>query len=94
MVDSLLRSGADEILLNTEGKSAADLIGRWVKIQDRVADEIERVLYLLANAPADRAWRRRGYLVLCCTTLTDCTRSMTSAVRMPEWRGELAAELG
>lgn len=30
-----------------------------------VPEDVERVRQLLANAPADRAWRRRGFLVLC-----------------------------
>lgn len=29
------------------------------------ADNVKRVRHLLQNAPADRAWRRRGFLVLC-----------------------------
>ena len=55
VIDSILRSGADETILNGEGKTAMDVAG----------DEFERVRELLANAPADRTWRRRGYLVLC-----------------------------
>ena len=30
-----------------------------------VPEDVGRVRELLVNAPADRAWRRRGYLVLC-----------------------------
>lgn len=30
-----------------------------------MAEGVDRVRQLLANAPADRAWRRWGYLVLC-----------------------------
>ena len=70
VVNSLLRSGADETILNEEGKAAADVIGvpqQVLLFQDEaiLADEVDRVRELLANAPADRAWRRRGYLVLC-----------------------------
>ena len=80
VVDSLLRSGTDETILNNEGKAAADVVGQWIELTNRYAqqwpeltvkeedivfEDIERTRELLANAPADRAWRRRGYLVLC-----------------------------
>ena len=64
-VDALLRSGADETIKNADGVIAADIIGEWVEGRDRLAGHFERVGKLLANAPADRAWRRRGLFVLC-----------------------------
>ena len=42
-----------------------DMIGLAVEEEDHLVEDVERVRELLANAPADRAWRRRGYLVLC-----------------------------
>ena len=65
VVDSLLRSGADETILNDQGKSAADVISISTARVSQVGGNVERVCKLLANAPADRVWRRRGYLVLC-----------------------------
>ena len=65
VVDLLLRHGADEKVIDIEGKSPADLIGSMVDEQDRMAEGVARVRKLLANAPADRAWRRRCFLVLC-----------------------------
>ena len=65
LVDLLLRSGADETILDNEGKSASDVVADGVDCEDRVEGDIELVFKLLANAPADRTWRRRGYLVLC-----------------------------
>ena len=66
VVDLLLRSGADENELDDEGEAAADVVGGHVEEQaEGLAEDVERVRNLLANAPADRAWRRRGYLVLC-----------------------------
>ena len=64
VVDALLRAGADETIVNAEGHKAASMIREEVEEQDRLAEDVERVPELLANAPADRAWRRRGYLVL------------------------------
>ena len=64
VVDSLLRAGADETIVNEDGSRAVDMIGKEVEEQDFLED-VERMRELLANAPADRAWRRRGYLVLC-----------------------------
>lgn len=65
VVDLLLRSGADEAIADEDGNIAAGMVGRVVEGKSRLADDIKRVRELLANAPADRAWRRRGYLVLC-----------------------------
>ena len=65
MVDLLLRSGADENGLNSEGQRAVDRVGSAIIEEFRVAEDVARVHKLLANAPADRAWRRRGLLVLC-----------------------------
>ena len=64
-VDSLLRAGADETIVDIDGGKAADMIGQHVEEEDHLAEDVERVRELLANAPADRAWRRRGYLLLC-----------------------------
>ena len=65
VVDLLLRWGADETIADEDGHIAADMMGRAVEEKHRVAGGVERVRELLANAPADRAWRRRGYLALC-----------------------------
>ncbi|CAM9213223.1 unnamed protein product [Ectocarpus sp. 6 AP-2014] len=55
--DILLRSGADETAADKDGHTPADIMASseghngWLQ-------------QLLANAPADRAWRRRGSLVM------------------------------
>ena len=58
IVDLLLRKGADEKAVANDGKTAADVVGSLM-------NEAEDVRELLLNAAADRAWRRRGFLVLC-----------------------------
>ena len=65
VVNSLLRSGADEAILDYGDQAAADVVAQEVEGQHQQIELVERVRQLLANAPADRAWRRRGYLVLC-----------------------------
>ncbi|CAM9716869.1 unnamed protein product, partial [Hapterophycus canaliculatus] len=55
VVDLLLRSGANETIADFEGDTAADLVDDG---------DAGRVVTLLANAPADRAWRRRRFLVM------------------------------
>ena len=45
---------------------AADIVGQDVGERNRLYGDMKRVRKLLANAPADRVWRRRGYFVLCC----------------------------
>lgn len=62
--DLLLRWGADETITDDDGETAMDLIRS-------IGGPLHR---LLANAPADRAWRRRGMLVMC-RAHSDQTRS-------------------
>ncbi|CAM9897989.1 unnamed protein product, partial [Pylaiella littoralis] len=73
-VEILLRWGADEKKTNENGETAADCVGGWEQYDD--ADEHEgsniqrksddqRIRDMLTRAPADRSWRRRGWLVLC-----------------------------
>ncbi|CAN0442680.1 unnamed protein product, partial [Laminaria digitata] len=61
-VDLLLRWGADETELDNDGKTAAEVIGTLLGPYGQAADA-DRERELLANAPADRAWRRRGLVV-------------------------------
>lgn len=65
VIEYLLKSGADETVLDDDGYIASDLVGLNVSDEGKLAEDVERVRQLLRNAPADRAWRRRGYLVLC-----------------------------
>ncbi len=65
VIDVLLRAGAYENLLNERNESVHDVVAAELQDEVLVTEDIERVQKLLANAPADRAWRRRGYLVLC-----------------------------
>lgn len=65
VVDLLLRSGADETITDKDGTMAAEVVGSWVEREEPLTEDVERVRELLANAPADRRWHRRGYLVLC-----------------------------
>ena len=64
-VDLLLRWGASETAVDGDGKTPVDLLeGRRMSSTPCSAAEKERVRVLLARAPADRAWRRRGWLVM------------------------------
>lgn len=76
-VELLLRWGADETLTDEDGRTAGDMVGWWDESdsddddgeeysgdrQHRADDQ--RIRDMLARAPADRSWRRRGWLVLC-----------------------------
>ena len=65
IVEILLRAGADESIADDDEETALDVAGEYVDEEDRVAEDYDRVRSLLMNAPAERAWRRRGYMVLC-----------------------------
>eukprot|EP00752_Nemacystus_decipiens_P004985 g4533.t1 len=62
MVDLLLRWGADETATDRFGQTPADAVERICYAGSEVGG-VERVRELLANAPAERTWRRRGLLV-------------------------------
>lgn len=64
IVDVLLISGADEAIVNVDGDAPFDVIGTCVEEDQRAVKDFERVRELLMSTPADRAWRRRGHLVL------------------------------
>ncbi len=61
VVDFLLRLGADETLVDNFGATPADLIQDYFAQRKR---NIQRARKLLAEAPVDRIWRRRGLLLM------------------------------
>ncbi|CAN0152041.1 unnamed protein product, partial [Hapterophycus canaliculatus] len=66
-VDLLLRSGASEALVNSTGNSPADMLGAEVdpfESEPCSGEELSRARALLLHAPADRAWRRRCWLIM------------------------------
>ncbi|CAM9598101.1 unnamed protein product [Ectocarpus fasciculatus] len=64
-VDLLLRWGANETALDTNGETPArDLDKPRRSVGGCPPAEIERARLLLARAPADRAWRRRCWLTM------------------------------
>lgn len=71
IVDLLLRSGADETIENRHEETPVGEIEYRAELDGRTGgslarnEDFDRVRKLLANAPADRTWRRRGFLVLC-----------------------------
>ncbi|CAM9823159.1 unnamed protein product [Ectocarpus fasciculatus] len=64
VVDLLLRWGADETYLDTNDKTPAMNLDFLPSHPTCPPAEIERVRLLLARAPADRAWRRRCWLIM------------------------------
>lgn len=81
VADLLLKWGGDETAVDHEGNTPLSLVGLATTnttsittdstiTTDSVSKEennMERLRKLLENAPADRAWRRRGFFVLCRT---------------------------
>eukprot|EP00903_Cladosiphon_okamuranus_P016932 g15608.t1 len=65
VVDLLLKSGADETIVATDRRSPAHVVSLGVKIRHELPEQYEVVRTLLVNAPADRAWRRRGFPTMC-----------------------------
>lgn len=67
IVNLLLTCGSDETAVNPDGRTAAEIVGHHIEYAacPLKKEDVHRVRELLANAPADRAWRRRGFVVLC-----------------------------
>lgn len=63
----LLRWGADEKIKDTDGQELEIVVRNDIDTAARAnrAQDIAGVHRLLARAPADRSWRRRGMLVIC-----------------------------
>eukprot|EP00903_Cladosiphon_okamuranus_P018251 g16790.t1 len=68
VVDLLLRMGVDKTIVDDEGVAPLGRIGRLDLSRDA-----ERVQKLVANAPADRAWRRGGTWPCAVLTRTGCS---------------------
>jgi ankyrin repeat protein len=67
ILEALLRAGADENLLDGDGRSPVDVVGAdagEAGLYEFDAAQFEKMRARLLSAPADRAWRRRGYLVM------------------------------
>ncbi|CAN0211693.1 unnamed protein product [Ectocarpus fasciculatus] len=66
-VELLLRWGADEKLTDEDGTTPGDEIGampHYGNNNEEIEVDNQRIRHMLARAPADRSWRRRGWLVL------------------------------
>lgn len=63
--DLLLRWGADENFAVHPGKPARQLIPSRRGASEEDLPKLERLTRLVERAPLDRAWRRRGLLVMC-----------------------------
>lgn len=57
VIDLLLKWGANEMAVDEDGKTALDIIETY-------GDREGLAISLLRNAPEDRAWRTRGFLVM------------------------------
>ena len=60
-MDLLLRSGADERIADDDGRLPVDFLSERVYAKE-VVGQARRVLL---SAPRDRAWRRRGFALMC-----------------------------
>ncbi|CAN0242872.1 unnamed protein product [Ectocarpus fasciculatus] len=63
-VRTLLRHNADEALLNEDLAIPDDIVGYAVAGNERDEEVVEWIYEMLARAPADRVWRRRGWLAM------------------------------
>ena len=64
--DLLLRWGVEETTVDNNGMmTATQVIPSIGNVSEEKRPTLKALTRLLKRAPQDRAWRRRGYLVLC-----------------------------
>ena len=96
-VDLLLRWGADETIVDNDGKSPSQ---RLPDIAQAGRVVLERLSKLLGHAPRDRAWRRRGFVVMCrahperLRLVVEISDTAPSAVGQPQERPSRRARRG
>lgn len=69
-MDALLKRDANEKLKTVEGESVSDFVGKKhhnLNGERQAKEQRQLVRTLLARAPAERAWRRRGLFLMCCS---------------------------
>lgn len=74
MVDFLPRAGADEKIVDDNGKKAIDVIRRDFQGGDWLDEDDKRMRQLLADAPADRAGVAEVTWSCVALTRTECSR--------------------
>lgn len=99
-VRELLRGGADETSKDEDGNTPSQVVGTMSEAAGRTEDLVT-IRQMLENAPSDRAWSRRGWLIVlrareCAAAFarpfpplppTVMTRSATKAVANAEVAG-------
>lgn len=70
-VSDLLWRGADELMCERKGLSAADICGRRAR-GPLVPERVHNIRHMLKKAPRDRAWRRRKPMMTARLLYTDC----------------------
>eukprot|EP00752_Nemacystus_decipiens_P011626 g10321.t1 len=63
-VRTLLRRDACEAICNDDYDTPGDIVGHSVSEDRRDEEVVEWIREMLARAPADRVWRRRGWLAM------------------------------
>lgn len=96
-VKALLHWGADESLVNSDGQTPADC-ALDVHEEDEVfdGDALVAILHMLSRAPADRAWRRRGWIMMLCVRHRRHMRALAeqhAQLQQPCKRKNIAHEL-
>lgn len=65
-VKMLLQWGANEDAVDLDGRTPAFVVSQLLETQSPgvFRDRLDDILIMLANAPVDRIWRRRGWLII------------------------------
>ncbi|CAM9211717.1 unnamed protein product [Ectocarpus fasciculatus] len=80
-LDLLLRSGADERIADDDGRLPVDFLSERVYAKE-VVGQARRVLL---SAPRDRAWRRRGFALMCICISEGQTEAGASDGGLARW---------
>lgn len=79
-VAELLRGGADEESLDEDGNTPSQVVGTMSESLERAENTVV-IHAMLRHAPADRVWRRRGWLVM--LRARDCAAAVLLPLSSP-----------
>ncbi|CAM9637473.1 unnamed protein product [Laminaria digitata] len=80
-VSELLRGGADEDAMDEDGNTPSQVIGTMIENVDEHDENIVAIHEMLRCAPADRVWRRRGWLAV--LRARDCAAASLLPLPLP-----------
>lgn len=94
LVNLLLRHDADETAVNYANESPGDVIAFFQAKESRDRQLVHRIKLALLRAPLERAWRRRGWIVMARSRVRSQKPPVPAASAAVAGTGDAAGEQG